>query len=461
MDYIIGWKKDKWLVVCCCMMTVLVLLLSSGYVYMTMHKVTRYQVFAGTELIGAVSDKTVVSDWLKKKREEAATMYPTVQTGLLIDPIHYLEQREYKAAFDNEQVLRALESKVKIQTKGVQVVIDGQPLGYVKDAAAVNQLFDLYKSKYVQQAEEQDGLLLKSVEFVQQIQLVTKELKPGDIDDNGELLKRIETGGVQPVQYTVQRGDCISCIAYKFHISQKTIYDNNPSIKSTVIRVGDVLNLTVLQPLLTVKTVTERAETVEVPYDTQYIDDPEMKAGNKETVTDGESGLKEVHYLTTRINGELVDEARSDEALLKPAKQAVVRKGTKVIPGVGTGVFAWPVYRAKLTSEYGRRWGSFHPGTDMVSEQSGILASDHGKVAFAGWKTGYGNCVIIDHQNGYSTLYGHMSKIVAAEGELVQKGEKIGIMGQTGNATGVHLHFEVRKGEKQLNPLTYLAKADD
>ncbi|WP_051620450.1 M23 family metallopeptidase [Paenibacillus sp. UNC451MF] len=456
MDYIIGWKKDRWLVVGLSFMTVLVVFFSFAYVYMMNHMVTRYQVFVGTERIGAVNTTGVIQDWLRWKQEQAKLQYPGVQTELLVKDIHYIQEREYKATYDNAQVLERLEQRTTIGTSGVQIRIDGKPLGVLKDEAAVKELLDQYKNKFVNPETQ-----LQSVEFVQKVDIAKLEIKPDEVGNRDDMLKTIETGGVQPLLYTVQRGDCISCIAYKFHISQKAIYDNNPFIKNTVIHVGEVLNLTVQQPLLSVKTVEKRIETAELPFGVEYIDDNTMKAGSSETITTGENGLEEKSFLVTKMNGELVSEALSEEKVLQPAKKAVVKKGTKIIPGEGTGIFAWPVYRPKLTSDYGQRWGSFHPGTDMVSEQSGILASDHGKVVFAGWKTGYGNCIIIDHQNGYSTLYGHLSKIGVSNGETVQKGEKIGIMGSTGNATGIHLHFEVRKGESQQNPLKFLGKLSD
>ncbi|GAA4861228.1 M23 family metallopeptidase [Paenibacillus vulneris] len=457
MDYIVGWK-NKWLVVGFSFMTVLIIFLSSAYVYMLNHMVTRYQVFVGTERIGAVDSTDVVRDWLFRKQEQARLSFPSVQTELRIGDIHYVREREYKAAFDNAQVLEKLEQRATVRTSGVQILIDGKPLGVLKDEEAVNALLNRYKTKFVSPDSASN---LQSVEFVQQVELAKLEIRPEEVANSDELLAAIETGGVQPIQYTVQRGDCVSCIAYKFHISQKVIYDNNPFIKNSVIHVGDVLNLTVLQPLLAVKTVERHVETVDVPYDIEYIEDSTMKAGNQETMEIGENGLMEKSYLITKINGELVGESLSGEKTIQPAKKAVVKKGTKIIPGVGTGTFIWPVYRPKLTSDYGQRWGSFHPGTDMVSEQSNIMAADYGTVSFAGWKTGYGNCIILDHQNGYSTLYGHLSKIAVTEGENVQKGEKIGIMGSTGNATGVHLHFEVRKGDVQQNPLKYLGKLSD
>ena len=111
---------------------------------------------------------------------------------------------------------------------------------------------------------------------------------------------------------------------------------------------------------------------------------------------------------------------------------------------------------ATLTSGYGERWGRMHKGIDLVSSDRTIMASDDGVIAFAGVKNGYGNTIIINHRNGYKTLYGHLSSIDVNEGDIVEKGQSIAVMGSTGNSTGTHLHFEIHKDDAVQNPLKYL-----
>jgi murein DD-endopeptidase MepM/ murein hydrolase activator NlpD len=98
-----------------------------------------------------------------------------------------------------------------------------------------------------------------------------------------------------------------------------------------------------------------------------------------------------------------------------------------------------------------------HKGIDIArpSDRT-IKAADNGVVVSAGWGGGYGNKIVIDHRNGYRTLYGHMSSLKVKVGQTVSKGTAIGIMGATGDATGVHLHFEVYKNGSLVNPLSYL-----
>ncbi len=122
----------------------------------------------------------------------------------------------------------------------------------------------------------------------------------------------------------------------------------------------------------------------------------------------------------------------------------------------------WPVSGRKNDS-FGYRKDpftgkkTFHEGLD-ISANSGtpVKASASGVVEFAGRKGGYGNCIIINHGNGLKTLYAHCSKLLAKEGQKVQKGDLIANVGSTGRSTGPHLHFEVHVGGTPVDPLKYL-----
>jgi murein DD-endopeptidase MepM/ murein hydrolase activator NlpD len=118
--------------------------------------------------------------------------------------------------------------------------------------------------------------------------------------------------------------------------------------------------------------------------------------------------------------------------------------------------FAWPL-SGPITSPFGMRWGTLHPGIDIgVPTGTPIHAAAAGTVIWCGWMSGYGNLVMIDHHNGLATLYGHQSRIAASCGEQVSQGELIGYVGCTGFCTGPHLHFEVRLNGNPVDPLGYL-----
>lgn len=133
------------------------------------------------------------------------------------------------------------------------------------------------------------------------------------------------------------------------------------------------------------------------------------------------------------------------------------RGGASVGDGRVSGAgLIWPV-AGRVTSEYGYRWGRMHQGIDIGAGTGvPIKASKAGEVIYAGTMSGYGNVVIIDHGNGFSTLYAHQSRVASSEGQSVGQGQVIGYVGSTGRSTGPHLHFETRVNGSAQNPRRYL-----
>lgn len=132
-------------------------------------------------------------------------------------------------------------------------------------------------------------------------------------------------------------------------------------------------------------------------------------------------------------------------------------------PSGSTGMMMWPTEVREITSPFGWRthpiYGTqrFHSGIDIGADYGDpVVAADGGVVISAGWLGGYGKAVVIDHGNGLSTIYGHNSQLLVTEGQRVRKGELISRVGATGDATGPHLHFEVRQNGSPVNPLGYL-----
>lgn len=121
--------------------------------------------------------------------------------------------------------------------------------------------------------------------------------------------------------------------------------------------------------------------------------------------------------------------------------------------------FIWPL-KGKVTSGFGIRHGRKHTGIDIDADTGDpIKAAYDGKVVYSGNKfEGYGNMIIIEHPNDFTTIYAHNRKNLVKEGEWVNQGQVIALVGSTGDATGSHLHFEIHQGNTPVNPLHYLEK---
>ncbi len=116
-----------------------------------------------------------------------------------------------------------------------------------------------------------------------------------------------------------------------------------------------------------------------------------------------------------------------------------------------------PIHQYRVTSPFGRRWGLLHAGVDLgAPEGTPFYAAAPGRVILARWNGGYGNNVMIDHGGGIVTVYGHSSKLLVKEGQMVQAGDTIALVGDTGHSFGSHLHFEVRENGQPVEPVRFM-----
>lgn len=443
----------------------------AGHQYVNANTLEVYHVYVGDKIVGTVSHPEVVDQLIEAKYAQLEQQYPNIHMELETEAINFKSEKAFKAKSDDAAVTKELNSLLTAHAVGIEIRVEGELIGVVKDQATADQILAEIKKPYstlpkdqqVQTASavEEEGVgkeqvSIESVDFVQEVDVNAIETDPEAIVDSAAILEKLKDGETVGTKYVVQAGDCISCIAEKLDVSEEYIYDKNPGVKDSLLQIGQELDLTEFVPSLSVETIERREEVHDVHFETIYQTDDTLKLGKTVTVQEGVPGKKQVSLRVTKIDGtEKEIEIVGEEILVEPSP-AVIKKGTKVIPGEGTGSFAWPVSKPTITSSFGERWGTTHKGLDMVAKNKNILASDTGKVIFAGNRSGYGNCVIIDHGNGYKTLYGHLSKISVKKGTNVEKGEAIGVMGNTGNSFGVHLHFEIHKNGVAKNPITFL-----
>ena len=222
---------------------------------------------------------------------------------------------------------------------------------------------------------------------------------------------------------------------------------------------------------LSVSLFTDWSYEVEMDYDTNVTYDDTKDNSYEEVTKKGETGKTTVNMRLNYVDGNLVDSVVTDtkitkepvaEEVTKGSKQGEVEYNSEGGSGGTTGSFMWPVpHTHNITSYMEWRWGRMHNGIDIAGGDDygqPIVASDGGVVTFAGNDGGgYGNYVMIDHGNGYMTVYGHASEICCTTGQYVNQGDTIALIGSTGNSTGPHLHFEIRLNGEYQNPLNYVS----
>ena len=249
--------------------------------------------------------------------------------------------------------------------------------------------------------------------------------------------------------YTVQVGDTINQVAFNNQISVNEFLISNP--EKSLLFPGQTVVIGMTDPQIQVVTVVNQTSDVVNNYSTEERYDSNKLVGEDEVIQEGENGLDRVKQELTYVNGDVIATEIQSREELKPAIKKIVIKGDKVIPSVGYGAWFWPVPSHYIISPMGYRIDpisgarSLHTGAD-IAESCGkpIWAANNGVVTEAAYRPdlGNGNYVAINHNNGYYTLYAHMSKYIVHVGQVVAKGQLIGYVGKTGRATGCHLHFE-------------------
>ncbi len=338
---------------------------------------------------------------------------------------------------------------------------ESEPRALVTAGQGVNQESD--ESQAVAQQEEtveSQGKMV-AVEFSEDIAVVETYVNPDDIVNVAEATALITMENEKETTYSIQAGDSPSVIASANDMKLSDLYALNPGLeeKERKIQVGDEVVVMVPEPEIKVAAKVEVKYTEPLARNVVYQDDPEVYVGSEKVLDDGSDGVVEVTALVTQVNGAEASREVVDEKVVTEAKDKVISRGAKPFPTKGaTGTYVYPVKGYKLSSPYGRRWGSFHHGVDMaVAYGTEIVAADGGTVIFAGWKSStYGYFVEIDHGDGVTTRYAHASKVTAKKGQKIQQGEKIAEVGSTGRSTGNHVHFEIRFDGTTANPMNYL-----
>ncbi len=356
------------------------------------------------------------------------------------------------APINEEAVVQELSKSENSYLKSWVMTVNGDKIVALNSEEKAGQLLKDIKKHYLK-----EGSRYLDVSFKEAVEIHEKNIHANELFDYDDALRYVLTGTTEMKEHQVKKGESLWTIAEKYKISLEDLETANPDTDPDKLQIGEKISLVIPKPYLTVVTTEKAVVSEKIMFKTTYEKTEALYEGEEQIKKDGIFGVKEIETQVKRENGEIVSTENIDSTIIKEPLNQIVLLGTKAIPSsLGTGALDNPS-RGTLTSVFGRRWGRMHSGIDIANKEgTPIMAADGGVVTFSGWKGNYGLLVIISHGNNRTTYYGHCNEILVSKGDVVEKGQVIAKMGNTGNATGVHLHFEVRVDDVPQDPLKYV-----
>lgn len=411
-----------------------------------------YAVKVDGKMVGIVREK---EDFSKIVETMQSNLHRTYNREIVLNQIIVYEKtRAKKKELTKADTLRtAVKEMMHFQVKAFGIKADDKVIVAVSTKEEAQKVLGQVQDAYTGSEEN----TYAQVSFGEKVEIAEIDAEFNQIKTPEEALKMIQQGTDEIKAHEVQSGESFWSIAKKYGLKVEELQSANPGVNPEKLQLKQKINLLMAKPLLTVATVEKVRYDEKIPREIVLEDTSALYKGDKKIKVEGKDGEREVFAEVIRQNGVEVERKILEEKIISQPEKQVVLQGTKPKPlTVATGSFSNPA-RGRLTSRFGWRWGRNHDGIDVAAKiGTPIYAADGGTVSFSGTQSGYGKVVIINHGNGLQTVYGHNSKNVVSKGDKVYKGQKIAEVGNTGRSTGPHVHFEVRKNGKAVNPLSYV-----
>lgn len=312
----------------------------------------------------------------------------------------------------------------------------------------------------VQKSLSDYELGISQIAFDKQVEIVEAYLPENQLISMEEAYQELLMCQDVPSEYIVQSGDTLSEISIKVNIPMDELVAMNSSLDSvnSTIRVGDKLTITIPEPELSL--LHTQDVYVEEIYDApvQYVDNTSWYTTQTKVLQQPSAGFRKAVLRISYENDTEKDREVLDQVVLKEAVPKIVERGTKIPP-----TYIKPISGGRISSYFGKRKAptkgasTYHKAVDWaIPRGTAVKASCGGTVAKAGWGSGYGYVVYINHDDGRQTRYAHLSKVLVKAGQRVQQGDLIAKSGNTGVSSGPHLHFELLINGRQVDPLKYI-----
>ena len=463
-----------------------VLIFGMGFVDKESNKdmVTLFQVYLNGKKIGLIESDQELYELIDseqavlKQKYNVSKVYPP--HGLKVTAVKTYDKR----ISDARTVYNKIKNDAPFTIKGYQITIadEEEPKSFYilnredLDIAVKNTVMSFVPKDKLENylnstqveitdgGETVDNVYLKQEVKVKEALISTEE----NIFTNAEDLSRYMLFGTLEADktYEIKKGDDVKSVATKNMLSVNEFLIANPQIVSenALLSVGQKVNISLINPLVDVIEETTTVEKQTIKYETTVEYDNSLSSHIRYVKQEGSNGLVKVTYKNEIINGLLNNAVTiSTEEITPTINRILVVGGINTVYVGDSSYWAWPTKKPyRISSYFGPRWGSWHYGIDITGTGHGspIYSIQNGTVIRTGTRSDMGNFVMITHNNGYNSVYMHLSKILVKGGEAVVKGQTIGLMGTTGRSTGTHLHLGVWTGSttysnaRMIDPLT-------
>ena len=401
--------------------------------------------------VGFVTEKNetyVMIEDLKKELSEYQGNKENIILNASYSPVIALNHNFSK---NPDEIINNVKASVDFYYDAYAVYVDNTFAFGMESKNLADETIQAFTDMYTPEGE------IISIEVQNSVEIKPEKVLYTRILNKDEGIKILKGYGNNDELYTVQEGDTLWGIGIHNDITSDDLMLINELETETIVP-GQKLRITNVEPLVNIKVIRNITYTEYQPYETEYIYDSSLTKGTNKVVQNGSKGEKNINATVTTINNHETDREIISETIVSEPVKNIIKVGTKPKPKTAaTGRFMRPISGGYVSSAFGSRSRGYHTGIDYaLSYGSPIYAADGGTVTSAGWGGGYGYMIKINHGNGYETLYAHCSKLAVKSGTKVAKGQVIAYVGSTGNSTGPHLHFEIRKNGSYLNPAKYV-----
>ena len=441
--------------------------------------VTLNKLYNNKEFVGYIEDLSIIDQLLEYMyKEKYKEEFPDSKIQLGSDLFIVQEENYFLPKYDDSKIVEYIVDNNYIS-------VEAQLIEFVTDEGTYDSLYVINKEIF----EEAQNDFLKIFISAEALEAFSKNRELPELTEYGsreisayllqdikvskslaypenilrtkeEILEFLSYGGLkEKTLYTTVEGDTVLGVgALNGQMSAEQIVAINTAILKSpnqLLEPGTELNVTYFEPIVDVVVEKEViVKEVVYPGATVYLEDSSLREGITRVETEYKEGSQNTKYIEKWVNGKLIGAEKISSELTSQPQTPVIYRGSKIIPGIGSGIFRAPVDNMVVSCG----WYCYpnHRATDLVNRYeryAPVYSVDRGTVIISGYHPVNGNYIRIDHNNGYVTQYNHFVRPpYFPVGVNVDKGEVIGTMGETGTAFGVHLHLIVWENGSRINP---------